>query len=81
MTAVQPAGRYGALDIREDNSIASFNDHGNVFYDRFNIAVKDENSRFSGCVGWGYERIIYSILAQKGADFSSDYYKRFNLTI
>jgi hypothetical protein len=62
-------------------SIASFNDHGNVFYDRFNIAVKDENSRFSGCVGWGYERIIYSILAQKGADFSSDYYKRFNLTI
>ena len=26
MTAVQPAGRYGALDIREDNSIASFNE-------------------------------------------------------
>jgi glucose-1-phosphate cytidylyltransferase len=24
MTAVQPAGRYGALDIRKDNSIASF---------------------------------------------------------
>ena len=24
MTAVQPAGRYGALDIKEDNSIASF---------------------------------------------------------
>ena len=26
MTAVQPAGRYGALDIREDNSIVSFNE-------------------------------------------------------
>jgi len=24
MTAVQPAGRYGALDIQDDNSIASF---------------------------------------------------------
>ena len=62
-------------------SIASFNDHGSVFYDRFNLTANDENFRVSGCVGWGYERIIYSILAQKGADFNSDYYKKFNLTI
>ena len=26
MTAVQPDGRYGALDIRENDSIASFNE-------------------------------------------------------
>ena len=62
-------------------SIASFNDHGSVFYDRFNLTANDENFGISGCVGWGYERIIYSILAQKGADFNSDYYKKFNFII
>ncbi|MCK4553671.1 hypothetical protein KAU19_01770 [Candidatus Parcubacteria bacterium] len=57
-------------------SLASFNHHGKVFYNRFNITPQKPNLTFSGCVGWGYERILYAILAQKGVDFSTDYYKK-----
>ncbi|GAH63441.1 unnamed protein product [marine sediment metagenome] len=57
-------------------SIASFNHHGKVFYDRFNITPKKPELTFSGCVGWGYERILYAILSQKGVDFLTPYYKK-----
>jgi len=60
----------------ETISIGSFNNHGRVFYDRFNIKSKNPELGFSGCVGWGYERILYAILAQKGVNFSSAYYKK-----
>ena len=56
-------------------SIGSINNHGEIFYDRFEIKSGTPDLRFSGCVGWGYERMLFAILAQKGVDFSSDYYQ------
>jgi seryl-tRNA synthetase len=60
----------------EGVSIASFNNHGKVFFERFNIRPKNPELSYSGCVGWGYERILFAILAQKGLDFDSIYYKK-----
>ncbi len=57
-------------------SIGSVNNHGNVFFDRFNIKSREPELKFSGCMGWGYERILYAILAQKGLDFTTSYYKK-----
>jgi hypothetical protein len=57
-------------------SIGSINNHGEIFYDRFEIKSGNPGLRFSGCVGWGYERILFAILAQKGVDFSTSYYKK-----
>jgi len=57
-------------------SIASFNYHGNVFFKRFHIKPSDPENGFSGCVGWGYERILYALAAQKGVDFTSKYYDK-----
>jgi seryl-tRNA synthetase len=57
-------------------SVASFNYHGKVFYERFSIKSSKPALNFSGCIGWGYERILCSILSQKGVNFSSDYYKK-----
>ena len=56
-------------------SIASFNNHGKVFFERFEIKAKSTEFSYSSCVGWGYERILFAILAQKGVDFNSSYYK------
>lgn len=60
----------------ETISIGSFNNHGSVFYDRFNISSKRPDLKFSSCVGWGYERLIFTILSQKGVDFNTEYYKK-----
>lgn len=56
-------------------SIASFNRHGGVFFDRFSIQKKESDVNESFCVGFGYERILFAILCQKGLRFNSDYYK------
>jgi hypothetical protein len=56
-------------------SIGSINNHGQIFYDRFEIKSGKPDLRFSGCVGWGYERILFAILSQKGVDFSTPYYE------
>lgn len=56
-------------------SVASFNYHGKIFYDRFGIGAGKPELNYSGCVGWGYERILYAMLAQKGVDFTSAYYR------
>lgn len=56
-------------------SVASFNNHGDVFFDRFNISYKTSELKNSCCIGWGYERLIFSILCQKGVDFHSKYYR------
>lgn len=56
-------------------SIGSINNHGQIFYDRFDIKSAEPGLRFSGCVGWGYERILFAILAQKGLDFTTSYYR------
>ena len=58
----------------ETISLASFNNHGNVFYRRFNIS-SDMPDYCSGCVGWGYERILFAVISQHGTDFNSDYFK------
>ncbi len=55
-------------------SIASFNNHGKIFYSRFSISSTDPLLSHSSCIGWGYERILYTILTQKGLDFNSPYY-------
>ncbi|MBI87334.1 MAG: hypothetical protein CMG63_04555 [Candidatus Marinimicrobia bacterium] len=57
-------------------SVASFNYHGKIFFDRFNISSDSLELHFSGCAGWGLERLLYIILCQKGLDFSDSYYKR-----
>jgi threonyl-tRNA synthetase len=57
-------------------SIASFNNHGKVFFKRFRIKPGKPELSFSSCVGWGYERILFTILAQKGVNFNTTYYKR-----
>ncbi len=56
-------------------SIGSFNNHGGVFYERFNINSENPEINTSGCVAWGYERMLYALICQKGVDFSSPYYK------
>tara|TARA_B100002051_G_C16731777_1_gene638726 strand:- start:435 stop:1325 length:891 start_codon:yes stop_codon:yes gene_type:complete len=56
-------------------SISSFNNHGKIFFKRFDIIPGAPELNFSGCVGWGYERILYAILCQKGTDFTNSYYK------
>ncbi len=58
-------------------STASFNLHGNVFYDRFQIQPSEPQNYESFCVGFGYERILFSLLSQKGTDFSTPFYKNF----
>src|SRR3989338_432538 len=55
-------------------SIASFNNHGKIFYSRFSISSLEPQFSNSSCIGWGYERILYAILAQKGLNFNSPYY-------
>ena len=55
-------------------AITSFNNHGSIFFDRFNISSNNPDLVHSGCIGWGYERLLYTILSQKGLDFSSKYY-------
>ncbi len=57
-------------------AIASFNFHGQIFYDRFNIKSGNQKIRYSGCAAWGYERILYAIISQKGTNFSDKYYKK-----
>jgi len=56
-------------------AVGSFNFHGGIFFDRFKIRTLDPNQAFSGCAAWGYERVLYAILTQKGVDFSSSFYK------
>ena len=55
-------------------SIASFNNHGKIFYSRFSISSQEPQLSHSSCIGWGYERILYAIVAQKGLNFNSPYY-------
>lgn len=50
-------------------SVASFNNHRHSLTDVFGI--KGASGKISsGCVGWGYERLIYALFAQHGTDVS-----------
>lgn len=57
-------------------AIGSLNRHGDVFFRNFSIKGS-ESLQSSFCVGFGYERILFAILAQKGTDFTSEYYRQF----
>ncbi len=46
-------------------AIASFNDHQHSLTRAFEIRGNGESPR-SGCVGWGYERLVYALLARLG---------------
>ena len=50
-------------------AITSFNNHMDVLTKKYNISFKNSNNIFSGCVGYGLERIAYSIISQYGEKF------------
>ena len=51
-------------------SVASFNNHQSSLVDNYAIDFSSNEKLHSGCVGYGYERLLYAIYAQKGLDFS-----------
>ena len=52
-------------------SIGSLNFHGNHFSKAFNIKNSDGEYSSSGCVGFGLERTVFTVLAQYGLDLNS----------
>lgn len=51
-------------------SVASFNHHQQSLTDAFAISLAQERPN-SGCVGWGYERLAFALIAQLGGDIST----------
>lgn len=51
-------------------SVGSLNFHGNHFSKAFNIKTTDGELAASGCVGFGLERTVFTVLAQYGLDLS-----------
>jgi seryl-tRNA synthetase len=49
-------------------SVASFNNHQQSLTRAFDIHNRN-GALFSGCVGWGYERLVYALLSQLGTNF------------
>ncbi len=49
-------------------AVASFNDHDKVLTRSVQIELKDGSAAASACVGYGYERLAYALLAQLGLD-------------
>ena len=47
-------------------AVASFNNHMDVLVNKYNIKLKNNNKLFSGCTGYGYERLLFSIVSQHG---------------
>lgn len=58
------------LDIGPQETIAvgSFNLHERHFTDAFDIASTADEATFSGCVGFGLERLTYAFVCQHGSD-------------
>lgn len=46
-------------------AVGSFNNHLNTLTKKYKIKGKKNEDIFSGCVGFGYERLIYSIYSQR----------------
>jgi len=44
-------------------SVGSFNNHLDILVKKYNIK-SEKKSLYSGCIGWGYERFVYAIIAQ-----------------
>ena len=49
-------------------SVASFNFHGPKLLENFNIILEQQDSPSSGCVGFGLERLTYSLMSSLGLD-------------
>lgn len=47
-------------------AVASFNNHLSTMTNAYNIKFKNKKQLYSGCIGVGYERLIYGIYSQKG---------------
>jgi seryl-tRNA synthetase len=47
-------------------AVGSFNNHMDTLVKKYKISLKkNKNNFYSGCIGWGYERLVYSILSQE----------------
>ena len=49
-------------------SVASFNLHEKILVDAYSIDAGSEAGLWSGCVGYGYERMVYALYSQFGDD-------------
>ncbi len=49
-------------------SIASFDNHGDYFTKTFNITMNNNKESWTGCIGLGLERCVWSFLQQYGTD-------------
>lgn len=56
------------LDDERDVAVASFNYHEQVFGKSFGIRDADERPVFTGCAGFGLERLTYAFLCRHGVD-------------
>ena len=45
-------------------AVGSFNNHLQSLTSKYNITNTHKKNIYSACIGWGYERFIYSFLAQ-----------------
>ena len=52
-------------------AIASVNFHRNFFGERFGIRDQDRNTAFSGCVAFGIERWLYSLMQEYGSNWET----------
>lgn len=51
-------------------SIGSLNYHGNHFSKSYNITFSNGENVSSGCVGFGLERTVFTVIAQYGTDLN-----------
>ncbi len=49
-------------------SVGSINNHGSHFSKAYQIRLADGNFATTGCVGFGYERLLFLLLSQHGID-------------
>lgn len=52
-------------------AVASFNHHQGTLTGAYQVKAKSAEPLFSGCTGYGYERLAYALYAQKGMDGSA----------
>lgn len=51
-------------------SCMSFNNHESTLTEAFGITSKDQSRVYSGCTGYGYDRLVFGILSQYGTSLS-----------
>ena len=55
-------------------SVASFNNHQQSLVTPYKINFDSNSDLYSGCVGYGYERLAYALYSQFGCDQSSGFF-------